>query len=62
MPLDVSSMASVTAFVTAFRSNHQRLDVLINNAGVMLKVMMMMMMMMMHAPTASFLPCDITFP
>lgn len=38
MQLDVSSMASVVAFVTAFRSGHERLDVLINNAGVMLKV------------------------
>jgi NAD(P)-dependent dehydrogenase (short-subunit alcohol dehydrogenase family) len=38
MQLDVSSMASVNSFVTAFRSGHERLDVLINNAGVMLKV------------------------
>jgi NAD(P)-dependent dehydrogenase (short-subunit alcohol dehydrogenase family) len=39
MQLDVSSMQSVRAFVDAFRARgFRRLDILINNAGVMLNV------------------------
>lgn len=33
--LELSSLASVKAFATVFSSKHERLDVLINNAGVM---------------------------
>lgn len=36
--LDVSSMASVQAFAQALTARLTHLDVLINNAGVMLKV------------------------
>jgi NAD(P)-dependent dehydrogenase (short-subunit alcohol dehydrogenase family) len=35
MALDLSSLASVRAFAEAFRSRHDRLDLLCNNAGVM---------------------------
>lgn len=35
MSLDLASLASVRAFADAFRAQHQRLDVLCNNAGVM---------------------------
>lgn len=35
MKLDLSSLASVRAFADSFRSRHQRLDLLINNAGIM---------------------------
>ncbi len=35
MPLDLSSLASVRAFAEAFLAEHDRLDLLINNAGVM---------------------------
>ena len=35
MELDVSRLASVRAFAETFRATHPRLDVLINNAGVM---------------------------
>lgn len=35
MPLDLSSLASVHAFAEAFQAEHDRLDLLINNAGVM---------------------------
>jgi NAD(P)-dependent dehydrogenase (short-subunit alcohol dehydrogenase family) len=35
MTLDLASLASVRAFAEAFRAQHQRLDVLCNNAGVM---------------------------
>lgn len=34
LPLDLSSLQSVRAATTAFKSKHQRLDILINNAGV----------------------------
>jgi len=34
--LDLASLASVERFATAFRSGHDRLDLLINNAGVMI--------------------------
>ena len=36
MPLDLSSLASVQAFAEAFLAEHDRLDLLINNAGVMI--------------------------
>ncbi len=35
MPLDNASLASVRAFADAFKSRYDRLDVLLNNAGVM---------------------------
>jgi len=35
LALDLSSLASVKAFVAKFRSSYDRLDVLLNNAGVM---------------------------
>ena len=35
MGLDLSALSSVRAFASAFRNGHERLDLLINNAGVM---------------------------
>ena len=35
LPLDLSDLASVRAFATRFRQQHQSLDLLINNAGIM---------------------------
>ncbi|KAI8599973.1 short-chain dehydrogenase/reductase SDR, partial [Dissophora ornata] len=35
MSLDLSSLESVKAFVREFKAGHQRLDVLVNNAGMM---------------------------
>ena len=35
MQLDVGDLRSVRAFVTAFKANYDRLDILLNNAGVM---------------------------
>lgn len=35
IPLDLSDLSSVAAFADAFRRGHQRLDLLVNNAGVM---------------------------
>ncbi len=35
MEIDLASLASVRAFAEAYRTRHQRLDVLCNNAGVM---------------------------
>ncbi len=35
MPLDLADLNTVRAFAAAFRESHDRLDVLINNAGVM---------------------------
>ncbi len=35
MPLDNSSLASVRAFAQAFKAKYDRLDILLNNAGVM---------------------------
>lgn len=34
-PLDLSSLASVRAFVEAFKAKHAKLDILMNNAGLM---------------------------
>lgn len=36
MTLDVSSLQSVQSFVSTFRKKHKRLDLLINNAGIMM--------------------------
>ncbi len=36
MPLDLSSLESVRQFAEAFDSSHEKLDLLINNAGVMI--------------------------
>lgn len=36
MPLELSDLASVRAFADTFRSRYSRLDVLINNAGILL--------------------------
>jgi len=36
MHLDLGSLSSVRAFAAAFRANHDRLDVLLNNAGIMM--------------------------
>ena len=36
MPLDLASLASVRQFAATFTANHQRLDVLVNNAGIMM--------------------------
>ena len=33
--LDLASLASIESFATALRADHERIDVLINNAGVM---------------------------
>jgi NAD(P)-dependent dehydrogenase (short-subunit alcohol dehydrogenase family) len=35
LPLDLASQSSIKAFAAAFRSAHARLDLLLNNAGVM---------------------------
>ncbi|MBL6276464.1 SDR family oxidoreductase [Micromonospora fiedleri] len=35
LPLDLADLDSVAAFATAYRAEHDRLDLLINNAGVM---------------------------
>lgn len=35
LPLDLSSLASVRAFADTFRSTYRRLNVLINNAGIL---------------------------
>lgn len=43
MPLDVSSLASVRDFVADYRAAYDGLDVLINNAGVMLNVRLRVM-------------------
>ena len=36
MPLDLASQASVHAFADAFKAKHDQLDVLVNNAGIMM--------------------------
>lgn len=36
MPLDLSSLASVRAFADALAANRERVDVLVNNAGIMI--------------------------
>ncbi len=36
MPLDLLSLSSVRKFAAAYAMNHQRLDLLINNAGIMM--------------------------
>jgi len=37
MPIDLASFASVRAFVDAYTNAHDRLDVLVNNAGLVLR-------------------------
>jgi NAD(P)-dependent dehydrogenase (short-subunit alcohol dehydrogenase family) len=37
MPLDLASFASVQSFSTAFHERYDRLDVLVNNAGIVLR-------------------------
>ncbi len=37
IPIDLASFASVRAFVDAFNAQHDRLDVLLNNAGLVLR-------------------------
>lgn len=37
MPLDLASFASVQSFSTAFHDRYDRLDVLVNNAGIVLR-------------------------
>jgi len=37
MPIDLASFASVREFATAFTAKHDRLDVLLNNAGLVLR-------------------------
>jgi NAD(P)-dependent dehydrogenase (short-subunit alcohol dehydrogenase family) len=37
MPIDLASFASVRAFADAFTAKHDRLDVLLNNAGLVLR-------------------------
>ena len=36
MQLDLGDLESVKSFVSAFKENHQKLDVLLNNAGIMM--------------------------
>ena len=36
MPLDLSSLRSVREFAAAYAASHQRVDLLINNAGIMM--------------------------
>ncbi len=36
MPLDLESLASVRQFAAAFKAKYERLDVLVNNAGIMM--------------------------
>jgi NAD(P)-dependent dehydrogenase (short-subunit alcohol dehydrogenase family) len=36
MALDLASLASVRQFATAFKTKHDRLDLLVNNAGIMM--------------------------
>ncbi len=36
LPLDLGDLESVRSFATAFRENYKRLDVLLNNAGIMM--------------------------
>jgi NAD(P)-dependent dehydrogenase (short-subunit alcohol dehydrogenase family) len=37
MTLDLGSLASIRAFAAAFKEKHPRLDVLVNNAGIMMR-------------------------
>ncbi|HBX69815.1 MAG TPA: short-chain dehydrogenase, partial [Chloroflexi bacterium] len=36
MPLDLSSLESIQQFAAQFKAKYERLDVLLNNAGIMM--------------------------